>query len=129
MSEHDAAGTPPPSPFVTGPAGRCPRCGKGKLFDGYLTPAKRCEACGFDLSFADAGDGAAVFIILIVGLIVVAEALIVELTYRPPYWVHAAIAVPLTLVLALGLLRPVKGLLLALQYRNSAREGRLEGGA
>lgn len=118
---------PPLSPADTGLKGRCPRCGEGRLFNGFLSTAPRCESCGLDLSFADSGDGPAVFIILIVGFIIVAGALVTEVKYQPPYWVHAVIWLPLTAILSLGLLRPAKGLMIALQYRNKAEEGRLDG--
>lgn len=105
--------------------GRCPRCGKGKLFKGYLTVAPRCESCGLDYSAFDAGDGPAVFVILIVGAIVAGGALIVEVNFQPPYWVHAVIWLPATVILTVALLRLAKALLLVLQYKYQAREGRL----
>ena len=116
----------PPSPYVTGVTGRCPRCGGGKLFDGFLELAPRCEACGLDYGFADAGDGPAVIVTLLAGFIVVGTALVVEVKYEPPMWLHLAIFLPLTLVVCLGLLRPLKGVLVSLQYRNKAGLGRLE---
>ncbi|MCX7309949.1 MAG: DUF983 domain-containing protein [Afipia sp.] len=97
--------------------GRCPRCAKGKLFNGFLKLNKTCSACGLDLAFADADDGAAVFIMLIVGGLVVGAALTVEIKYEPPFWVHAVIFLPLILVLSLGALRLLKGLTTGLQYR------------
>lgn len=103
---------------------RCPRCGKGKLFHGYLTVAPACEACGLDYAMFDAGDGPAVFVVLIVGTIICAAALIVEFKYQPPTWVHFALWLPLTAVLVFGLLRFLKALLLVLQYRHKAGEGR-----
>lgn len=81
-----------PSPYLTGLLCRCPRCGKGKLFDGFLTLKPDCESCGLDFTFADAGDGPAIFVIMIAGAIVVGAALITEVKYQPPYWVHAALA-------------------------------------
>lgn len=114
------------SPFSTGLAGRCPRCGEGHLFDGFLTVKPTCSACGLDYSFADAGDGPAVFVILFAGFIICAMALVVEVKYTPPFWVHAVIFGPMVLIVCLGLLRPLKGLMIALQYRNNAREGRLD---
>jgi uncharacterized protein (DUF983 family) len=105
--------------------GCCPGCGKGKLFAGFLHIADRCEACGLDLRFADAGDGPAVFVILIVGFLTVGAALLVEVNYMPPLWLHAVIWPPVLLVLALGLLRFLKGGLVSLQLRNDARQGRL----
>ena len=113
------------SSLRVGMTGCCPECGKGRLFDGFLTLAKRCEACGLDLAFADAGDGPAVFVILIVGFLIVGAALLVEVNYEPPLWVHAILWLPLMLILALGLLRVLKAGLVALQYRHDARQGRL----
>jgi uncharacterized protein (DUF983 family) len=115
-----------PPPIARGLRGRCPRCGKGRLFQGFLTLRKACESCGLDFGFADAGDGPAVFVILIGGAIVVFAALMTEVLYQPPYWVHAALWVPLILIVTLGPLRPLKGLLIALQYYHKAAEGRLE---
>jgi uncharacterized protein (DUF983 family) len=107
---------------------RCPRCGKGRLFQGFLTPAPRCESCGLDFAFADAGDGPAIFVILISGFIVVGAALAVEALYAPPYWVHAVLWGPLILLTTLLPLRAMKGLLIALQYHHGAAEGRLVDG-
>ncbi|HUD51987.1 DUF983 domain-containing protein [Parvibaculum sp.] len=104
----------------------CPRCGEGKLFTGFLTIPPKCDKCGLDYAFADAGDGPAVFIIMIAGFIVVGLALYVEFTYQPPYWVHAVLWIPLILLLTIGLLRPLKGWLVAQQYKHKAREGRLD---
>jgi uncharacterized protein (DUF983 family) len=116
----------PRSPFAAGLAGRCPRCGQGKLFSGFLTLRPGCEVCGLDYSFADAGDGPAVFVILFAGFVVVIPALIVEFVYQPPFWLHAVLWGPLILLVTLGPLRLLKGLLIALQYRNQAAEGRLQ---
>jgi uncharacterized protein (DUF983 family) len=115
----------PPQPVTVGLHGRCPRCGEGRLFEGFLTVAPRCQNCGLEFDFADAGDGPAVFIMMIVGFIVVGLALVVEFTFHPPYWVHAIIWVPLVLGLSIGLLRPLKGLMIAQQYRHKAEPGRL----
>ena len=117
---------PPQSPFVTGVTGHCPRCGRGKLFDGFLTVATRCGICGLDFGFADSGDGPAVFVCLFGGFIVLGAALWTEIAFEPPFWVHLIIFLPMTLIVCLGLLRPLKGLLIALQYRNKAEQGRLE---
>lgn len=110
----------------TGLAGRCPRCRKGKLFSGFLNLRKECPECGLDYSFADAGDGPAIFVILISGFIVVGAALIVEVIYQPPFWVHALLWGPLILVVTLLPLRLIKGLLIVLQHHHAAAEGRLE---
>jgi uncharacterized protein (DUF983 family) len=124
VSEHEPL--PLGRSIATGLACRCPRCGKGKLFTGFLTLRPRCEACGLDFAFADAGDGPAVFIILIAGFIVVGAALVTEIIFQPPFWVHALLWLPLILLVTLGPLRPLKGLLIALQYHHKAAEGRLD---
>lgn len=113
-----------PNPLVAGIAGRCPRCGRGRLFSGFLNVADRCAVCGFDLKTADSGDGPAVFVILIAGFLVAFAALAVEIAYRPPIWLHLALWLPLTVVVCLGLLRPLKGVLVALQFHHRASEAR-----
>ena len=115
----------PQSPYSTGLSGRCPRCGEGRLFKGFLTVTPACDHCGLDLAFADAGDGPAVFVTLFAGFIVLGMALWVELSYEPPMWVHLLIFAPMTLIVCLGILRPLKGLLVAMQYANKAEQGRL----
>lgn len=115
------------APLTVGMRGCCPRCGEGRLFDGFLRLRDKCDNCDLDFEFADSGDGPAVFVILIVGFVLVAAALIVEVAYQPPYWIHAAIWLPLTLCLALGVLRPLKAMMVAQQYRTKAREGRMAG--
>jgi uncharacterized protein (DUF983 family) len=110
------------SPLRTGLACKCPRCGQGPLYSGFLTVAARCAVCGLDLQRADSGDGPAVFIIFILGFLVVPLALIFEAQVEPPMWLHMAIWPLVILGGALGLLRPMKGLLIALQYRNKASE-------
>jgi uncharacterized protein (DUF983 family) len=117
---------PPVQPLSAGLRGRCPRCGEGRLFSGYMTTAPKCSNCGLDFSFADSADGPAVFVIFIVGAIVVGLAFYVEFNYRPPYWLHLALWIPLILILSLGLLRPFKGMMIAQQYAHKAAEGRLE---
>jgi uncharacterized protein (DUF983 family) len=115
------------SPFAAGLSGRCPRCGKGSLFTGFIALAPRCSSCGLDYAFADSGDGPAVFIALIAGFVVLGIALWTEIVFEPPIWVHMVLFLPLTIIVCLGLLRPFKGVLIALQYRNKAAEGRREG--
>ena len=109
---------PPVSPFRAGLGARCPRCGRGRLFTGFLTVRPTCETCGLDLSAQDSGDGPAVFIILILGFVVVGLAVWTEVAFSPPLWVHAALWPPVILGGALGMLRPFKGVLIALQYRH-----------
>lgn len=96
------------------------------MFSGFLTVAPKCNACGLDFSFADSADGPAVFVMLIGGFIVCGFALWLELAYEPPFWVHLVVSLPLALVVCLGMLRPLKGVLIALQYHHKAEEGRLE---
>jgi uncharacterized protein (DUF983 family) len=113
-------------PIARGVRCRCPRCGEGTLFHGFLSLRPACDRCGLDYKFADSGDGPAVFVILIGGAIVVAAALITEVVYQPPYWLHAVLWLPLILLVTLVPLRPLKGLLIALQYHHEAAEGRPE---
>ena len=111
------------SPLKTGIAGTCPRCGRGKLFDGYLTVAQTCTSCGLSFEFADGGDGAAWFVMLFVCIAGVGSILGIEAAYAPPWWVHVLIAIPVLIVMPMLLLRPVKGMLLAQQWKTGAREG------
>lgn len=115
------------NPISAGLRGRCPVCGEGDLFDGYLKVARSCESCGADLSKADSGDGPAVFVMFVVGFIVVPLALVLELAARPPIWLHLILWLPLTMILSLMLLRPFKGVLITLQFHNKAEEARFEG--
>ena len=116
-----------PSPFVTGLACRCPRCGEGALFIGFLKPVKRCESCGLDLGFAEGTEGPAVFIILIVGFVILGGAGVVESLFHPPPFVHLLLWLPATVILSLALLRPLKATMIALQYHNQSGEGRSNG--
>ncbi|ODT83399.1 MAG: hypothetical protein ABS76_03280 [Pelagibacterium sp. SCN 64-44] len=113
-----------PSPILTGLACRCPRCGKGKLFSGYLNIAPACDQCGLDYGFADSGDGPAVFVIFLVAPLIIVLALLVEASFTIQPWMHLVLWIPTTIVLSLALLPPFKGVLINLQYRNDAREGR-----
>ena len=113
-----------PGAIIAGLTCACPRCGRGKLFQGFLSLRSCCDVCGLDYSFADSGDGPAVFIMFLAGFIVVFAALVTEVVYQPPLWVHAALWLPLILIVTLGPLRPMKGLLIALQYHHRAAERR-----
>ena len=121
----DTAIWAPVDPVRAGLSGRCPRCGEGRLFKGFLAVGERCGNCRLDYSFADAGDGPAVFVILIIGFVVVGLALWMEVNHNPPLWLHFLLWIPLTVVLSLFTLRALKGLMIVLQYRNKAAEGRL----
>jgi uncharacterized protein (DUF983 family) len=127
MNEVSSRDWPHPdvSPYVAGLTCRCPRCGKGKLFSGLLTLRPRCEVCGLDYAFADVGDGATVFVILISGFLVVGAMLLTEVVYQPPLWVHAMVWLPVILLMTIGPLRPMKATLMALQYHHAAAEGQL----
>ncbi|XOC82489.1 DUF983 domain-containing protein (plasmid) [Microvirga sp. M2] len=115
-----------PPPVVTGLKGLCPRCGKGHLFQGFLTMRPRCEVCGLDFAFADSGDGPAFFVMSIVGIVVVGLALWVEFAFSPPIWLHLVMWSALSIALSLALVRPSKGVLVALQYHHKAEEGRFK---
>lgn len=105
------------SPVRAGLTCRCPRCGKGRLFDGFLEVRDGCGSCGLSYANVDTGDGPAVFVILVVGFMVVGAALLVEVKYHPPYWLHLVVWIPAILASSLGLLRPAKALLIALTYK------------
>ena len=127
MSE-DKALYPPVEPIAAGIKGCCPRCGQGRLFDGFLKVAPRCANCGLDNSIADSGDGPVVFVILIVGFIVLGAALWMEVNLNPPLWVHFLLWIPIAIVFSLALTRMLKGMLITLQYRNNARPGEIDRG-
>ena len=113
------------NPVVEATRGRCPRCASGRLFEGFLTPARECEACGLDFRFIDAGDGPAVFVILLVGFVTVGLALYVEVVYAIPLWLHFVVWPVLAVALCLPLLRLLKGALIGQQFAQSAAEGRV----
>ena len=116
----------PLSPVSTGLRGRCPRCGQGQLFQGFLTIAPRCEVCGLDYSFADPADGPAFFVICFACIPAVLFAVWLEVEYQPPYWVHLVTSLPLLLLTCIPPIRPLKGWLIASQYIYKAEEGRLD---
>ena len=113
-----------PSPLAAAASGRCPRCAERTLFDGWVRFAPRCRKCGLDFHVFNVGDGPAAFLILIVGAIVVAAALILDASAEPPWWVHL-VWIPVTAVLTIGGLRIAKAWLIAQEYRHRAAEGRI----
>ena len=116
-----------PQPALSsGLRGLCPRCGRGRIFEGFLAVRPKCEVCGLDLAFIDSGDGPAFFVMSIVSVIVVGLAMWVEFTFEPSLLVHMALWLPLSVILGLGMVRPAKGLMIALQFRHKAEEGRLQ---
>ena len=106
------------NPIRAGLRCRCPNCGKGPLYAGFLKVVERCAVCGFDFTRLNTGDGAAVFVMQIAGAPVVFGALFIQIAYDPPIWAMLAVALPLVLGLSLGLMRPGKGVMIALQMRN-----------
>lgn len=116
----------PVSPLRAGLGCKCPKCTKGKLYNGFLTFADQCDICGLDYTEFDSGDGPAVFIIMILGFLTVGLALVVEVKYEPPMWVHMLLWGPMILGGALAMLRPAKALMVALQFHFKAQEGRLD---
>lgn len=93
------------------------------MFDGYLTVRDHCDACGLHLADHDSGDGPAVFVIFILGAVVVPLALWVETAFGPPLWLHAVLWGPAVMAGTLGLLRPLKGVMIALHYRHRSPDG------
>lgn len=125
----DPAPVPPvpagPSVQAVALKGLCPRCGSPTLFAGMTEFAPACRVCGLDFSSSNVGDGPAAFLTLILGAVVVAMAITVELTLHPPLWLHMLIWIPVTAAGVIVSLRAAKAALLALEYRNAAREGRI----
>ena len=116
--------TAPPTILVA-LRGLCPRCGSKTLFQGLLAFAPRCRACGLDLAAFNVGDGPAALLILIIGALITALAILLDLSVHPPFWVHVLLWVPIASIAVIGSLRAGKALLLALEYRHKAAEGRL----
>ncbi len=112
------------SPVSTGMAGRCPRCGEGALFDGFLKFAPRCEACGADFTIEDTGDGPAFFVMSIVLFIIVPLALAFHMITQSPTWLTMVIWIPILIVCSLALLRPMRGVMFNTQWIREAREVR-----
>jgi uncharacterized protein (DUF983 family) len=112
----------PPSALAAGLRCRCPACGRGPLFEGFLRVRHGCPVCGTDVSAHDSGDGPVAFIILIVGGLVVGLALVTEVKYQPPVWLHLIVWLPLAAGLILALMRPFKATLIALQYKHRRQD-------
>lgn len=109
-------------PIRAGLLCRCPNCGRGRLFEGFLKVVDRCAVCGFDFTRLNTGDGAAIFIMQIAGGLVVFTALFVQIAYEPPIWALVGVALPAAAAVSLGLMRPGKGLMIALQMRNRSSD-------
>lgn len=96
--------------------GRCPACGEGKLFRAFVKVTDHCEKCGEVFRHHRADDFPAYLVIVLVGHIIVPLTMWVEIAYSPDYWVHALLWAPLVIVMSLGLLQPIKGAVVALQW-------------
>jgi len=123
--EPHKADYPPLSPLSTGVRGRCPRCGEGHLFKGFLTLRDGCEVCGLSYDYADPADGPAFFVMMFASVPAVTFALMLQLKAEPPLWVHLLTSLPVLILCCLLPLRPLKGWLVCSQYFFQAREGRL----
>lgn len=123
----DAAGHrwPKLDPLKTGPFGHCPRCGKGHIFEGFLSLRRECEVCGLDYSYAEPADGPAFFVQCFACAPAVIWTLMFQIMADPPWWAHMLTSLPLLLVTCILPLRPLKGWLVASQFFFKAQEGRL----
>ncbi len=108
----------PPAALSAGLRCRCPACGQGPLFEGFLKVRQPCPVCGADVSAHDSGDGPVAFIVLIAGGLVVGLALLTEVKYQPPVWLHLILWLPLAVLVVLALMRPFKATMIALQYKH-----------
>jgi len=113
-----------PPTLVSGLRCSCPRCGRGRLFKGFLALADRCDACGLDYGFADPADGPAFFVMTGVGLLVTGLWAWWAVAAQPPIWAQLAVSLPAMLTGCLASLRPVKAWLVAEQYVHKAEEAR-----
>ena len=105
---------------------RCPRCGEGRLCDGFIRLRPSCEACGLDYGFADPADGPAFFVMMTMAFPVTAFGIWFELAYEPAFWVHLVVTLPLILLACIPIIRPLKGVFIASQYIHRAEEGRFD---
>ncbi len=106
--------------------GLCPRCGQKTLFGSLIQFASRCRSCGLDFASFNVGDGPAAFLTLIIGALVTALAIWLELSWHPPFWVHILLWVPLTSAAVIWGLRAGKAALLAAEFQQNAGEGKLK---
>lgn len=106
--------------------GLCPECGAKTLYSGPVSFSERCSGCGLDYAAFNVGDGPAAILTLILGALVIAMAVTLDIAVRPPFWVHAIIWIPLTCLMVVFSLRLAKGALLVSEHRNKAKEGQIE---
>lgn len=102
--------------MLKGAAGRCMKCGKGRIFERFVKNRQACSSCGEEFHHHRADDAPPYFTITIVGHIIIPALVIVEVMWRPALWIHMSLWIPLTLLLSLALMQPVKGALIALQW-------------
>lgn len=116
---------PPLAPMETGIRGRCPRCGQGHMFNGFLTLKPRCEVCDLDYGFADPADGPAFFVMCFACIPSMLLGVWFEIVYEPAWWGHLLVTIPFMGLTCILPLRPLKGWLVASQFFYKAEEGRL----
>jgi uncharacterized protein (DUF983 family) len=105
-----------PQAALRGALCRCPACGSGSLYRAYLKVVDHCKACGTELHHQRADDAPPYVVMSIVGHLIVGAILSVEMAYHPELWVHLVLWLPLTVILSLVLLPPVKGVLVGVQW-------------
>lgn len=105
------------NPILRGLRGRCPNCGEGRMFARFLKVADQCPSCGEELHHQRADDFPAYLVLFIAGHLLIPVVLGVEEVFEPALWVHAALWIPATLILCVGLLQPVKGAVVGLQWK------------
>ncbi len=113
------------SPYRAGFKCTCPNCGDVPVYNGLLELKDTCEGCGFDLSSADAGDGAQIFVIMILGAVCALLGIYLHSAVGLPMW---AIIIVLFVVIIFGtiwMLRVIKATLVALKFHHDAHEGRI----
>jgi uncharacterized protein (DUF983 family) len=126
MTDPREGGVTAPPPVQAAIMGLCPRCGERSLFAGMVAFAAKCGRCGLDFTVFNVGDGPAAFLTLILGTIIVGLAIWLQLEFDPPLWVQMIVWIPVALILTVLALRVAKAALLGAEYRNAAREGRIE---
>lgn len=114
------------SPGWSGFAGKCPKCNEGPLFRAYLKPLDECPVCGLKFNVADAGDGPAAFVILIVGFVMAPLVALTALVFAPPVWVYWVVWIPLTILFSLYILQKLKGVFIASHLYRCVHDGPVE---
>lgn len=97
--------------------GRCPRCGKGAIFKHLLTMHTHCPECALHFAAREQGDGPAFIGIVLMGALATIGAVVTEIYFEPPFWVHGAIWLPFIVIGSLVTLRVAKSWMMGMQYR------------